>query len=314
MSPRSSATISRSASPSSAIPISARRASTSRRICSGASAPQSRLMLSPSGDTPMREHLGAKFPEHRRGDLVGGAVRAIDDDAQPVEPQPARKALLDELDVAAAGVVESLGAAELGRRPRAGSGPLARCSSILSFEFVGQLVPVAPEQLDAVVGVRVVRRRDDDADIGAQAARQHRDRRGRQRPDQHDIHAHRDETRRSAPVRACSPIAACPCRSRRDACVSPLWKHSPTAIATLSAVSGVIGSLFAVPRIPSVPNSLRVILSYPPIFWRELVRRPAAAPARDLSVARKAAPSCACLGEPHRSQDRSRFRARSARP
>ena len=43
-------------------------------------------------------------------------MRAIDDDPQAVEPQPLRKALLDELDVAAAGVVEPLGAAELGRR------------------------------------------------------------------------------------------------------------------------------------------------------------------------------------------------------
>ena len=29
-----------------------------------------------------REDLGAELPEHGRGDLVGGAVRAIDDDAQ----------------------------------------------------------------------------------------------------------------------------------------------------------------------------------------------------------------------------------------
>ncbi len=36
-----------------------------------------------------RKHLGAEFPEHGRRDLVGGAVGAIDDDPQPVEPQPA---------------------------------------------------------------------------------------------------------------------------------------------------------------------------------------------------------------------------------
>src|SRR5439155_17835452 len=40
---------------------------------------------------------------------------------------------------------------------------------------------------------------------------------------------------------------------------APLCGDSPTAIATLSAVSGVIGSLLAVPRMPSVPNSLRAI-------------------------------------------------------
>src|ERR1700729_799005 len=43
----------------------------------------------------------------------------------------------------------------------------------------------------------------------------------------------------------------------RCLCV-PLRKHSPTAIATLSAVSGVIGSTLAGPRTPSVPKSLRV--------------------------------------------------------
>ena len=41
---------------------------------------------------------------------------AIDDDPQPIEPQPFREALLDEFDIAAAGVLEPLGAAELGRR------------------------------------------------------------------------------------------------------------------------------------------------------------------------------------------------------
>src|SRR5437762_8749763 len=44
----------------------------------------------------------------------------------------------------------------------------------------------------------------------------------------------------------------------RCLCV-PLCSDSPTAIATLSAVSGVIGSLLAVPRMPSVPNNLRAI-------------------------------------------------------
>ena len=119
-------------------------------------------------------------------------MRAIDDDPHAVEPQPFRKALLDELDIAAARIVEALRAAEFARQ-RAPPGSLVEDLLDLAFEFVGQLVPVAPEQLDAVVGIGVVRGRDHDADIGAQAARQHRDRRGRQRPDQDDVHPHRDE-------------------------------------------------------------------------------------------------------------------------
>ena len=139
-----------------------------------------------------REHLGAEFPEHRRGDLIAGAMRAIDDDPHAIEPQPFGKALLDKFDVAAGRVVEPLGATELGRgRPVRGAFSQALLDP--RFELVGQLVPVAPEQLDPVIGKRVVRGGDDDADIGPEAARQHRDRRGRQWPDQHDVHPHRDK-------------------------------------------------------------------------------------------------------------------------
>ena len=148
--------------------------------------------VEPVGRHPEREDLGAQFPEHRRRDLVGGAVGAIDDDAQTVEPQPARKALLDEFDVAAAGVVEPLDPAELGRN-RAPARPAGEAGLDPLLDLVRQLVAVAAEQLDAVVAIGIVRGRDNDADIGAQAARQHRDRRGRQRPDQHHVHAHRDE-------------------------------------------------------------------------------------------------------------------------
>ena len=64
--------------------------------------------------------------------------------------------MLDELDVAAAGVIEALDPAELG-----GYGAPARslfeARFDLELEFVRQLVPVAAEQLDAIVSVRIVR-------------------------------------------------------------------------------------------------------------------------------------------------------------
>ena len=63
-----------------------------------------------------REHLGAELPQHGRRNLVGGAMRAVDDDPQPIQPQPFREALLHELDIAAAGILEPLGATELARR------------------------------------------------------------------------------------------------------------------------------------------------------------------------------------------------------
>src|SRR5216683_261973 len=117
---------------------------------------------------------------------------AVDDDTYSVEPQPARKALLDELDVAAAGVLKALDPAELGRDGAPARPLFERCLD-LQLDLVRQLVPVAAEELDAVVRIGVVRGRKHDAEIGAQAARQHGDGRGRERADQHDIHAHRDK-------------------------------------------------------------------------------------------------------------------------
>ena len=81
------------------------------------------------------------------------------------------------------------------------------------LDLVGQLVAVGAEQLDAVVVIRVVRGRDHDADIGAQRARQHGDRRGRDRAKQEHVHARRAEARHHARSRSCSRTAAYPCRA-----------------------------------------------------------------------------------------------------
>ena len=100
---------------------------------------------------------------------------------------------LDELDVAALRVIEPLGAAEAaGRRE-----PLAQAvldvRLDLGLDRVGQLVAVAGEQLDSVVGEGVVRGRDHDPEIGAQAAGEDRDRRRWHRTGENHVHAHRDE-------------------------------------------------------------------------------------------------------------------------
>ena len=47
-------------------------------------------MLKPSGATPTGIDLGAELPQHRRRDLVGGAIGAIDDDLEAVEVEAAR--------------------------------------------------------------------------------------------------------------------------------------------------------------------------------------------------------------------------------
>ena len=103
----------------------------------------------------------------------------------------------------------------------------------------------------------IVRGGDHDAEIGAQRARQHGDGRGRQRPDQHHIHAHRDETRGQ---RGLDHIARKPRILADDDAVAVLaaGEQQPGRLASLSAVSAVIGSVLAVPRMPSVPNSRRL--------------------------------------------------------
>ena len=42
-----------------------------------------------------RDDVGAKLPQRLGRDMIGGAVGAIDDDLQPVEPQPLGKGRLD---------------------------------------------------------------------------------------------------------------------------------------------------------------------------------------------------------------------------
>ena len=65
----------------------------------------------------------------------------------------------------------------------------------LLLHLVRQLVAVRSEQLDAVVFVRIVRGRDHHAEIGAHGARQHADRRRRDRAENQRVHAHRREAR-----------------------------------------------------------------------------------------------------------------------
>ena len=65
----------------------------------------------------------------------------------------------------------------------------------LALGLVGELVAVGVEQLDAVVGVGIVGGRDHDAEVGAQRAGQHGDRRRRHRPQQEHVHADGGEAR-----------------------------------------------------------------------------------------------------------------------
>ena len=134
-------------------------------------------------------HLGAQLPQRGRRPPVGGAVRAVHHDAQALQTSAAREARLAAFHVAAGGVVQPRGTADHvgSRQPVAEVGRHQRLD--LGLRLVGQLEPVRPEQLDAVVLERVVRGRDHDAEVGPQAARQQGHRRRRQRPHQRHVDA-----------------------------------------------------------------------------------------------------------------------------
>ena len=61
------------------------------------------------------DDLGAEFVEHVGRDLVGGAVRGIDDDLQAFQRQVVGEGALAELDVATLRIVEPARLAEPGR-------------------------------------------------------------------------------------------------------------------------------------------------------------------------------------------------------
>jgi len=129
----------------------------------------------------------AQFMEHVRGDMVGGAVGAIDDDLQATQVQLVREGALAKFDVTALGVVEALGAAQLVRR-HAGHGRIERR---LDFQLhaVGQLGALAGKELDAVVLVGIVRSGNDHAGRQAQRPRQVGNGRRRHGAGQHHVHA-----------------------------------------------------------------------------------------------------------------------------
>ena len=161
-----STAISRSASPSRARPRSAPSATHGggeRRR--GRVAPQPALMLRPSGwswiATTSAPAAASSGPAMRAGGPVGG----VDDDAQPVEAAAVEGG---EDVVAGRPGCPRRRAAGPGRRSAAGRAHDLALDALL--DVVGELRPAAGEQLDAVVAVRVVRRRDHRAEASRRAA------------------------------------------------------------------------------------------------------------------------------------------------
>ena len=161
-----------------------------------------------------RDDVRAELVEHRRRDVVAGAVRAVDDDAPALEVELGRETCSCRTRCSgppASSMRRALPSCADGTHASGSSITL----SIACSTLVGKLRARAGEELDPVVVERIVRRADHDAGGQAQRARQVRDRRRRQRARTD----RRRRRRRTAPPRARLPAdsrrCACPCRSAR---------------------------------------------------------------------------------------------------
>lgn len=136
-----------------------------------------------------RDDLGPGPRERLRRHPGRRAVRPVDDDLQPVQavgqhPDQVRDVLVEALVVV--GDPAHPGAGRPVPRLTGAVRPVGPLDPVL--QLVGELVPAAREELDPVVGHRVVAGREHHAQVRAERAGQVRDRRGRQHA--HPQHVH----------------------------------------------------------------------------------------------------------------------------
>ena len=160
-SPRSSTARQRSASPSNAMPPTAPRSWTTAASASRCVDPTPALMLRPSGSMPISCAAG------KTAGATGTAAPFAQSTTSPAwagEPKVSRS----HAAYSGHGAGDGLGPAALALVAA------AHRRLDLGLPLVGQLAPVAADELDAVVPVRVVRRRDDAAQRRARQPGQHR--------------------------------------------------------------------------------------------------------------------------------------------
>src|SRR4029077_19057813 len=150
------------------------------------------VYVEPVGIRSYRFDVGAQLVENMGSDVIGRAVRAVDDDLHSAKVEGGRERALAELDVAAAGVFDAAGFPEA-RRILAADGALELRLDV-HLDAVGKLAALRGKKLDAVVLIRVVRSADHDPGLQAQRPGQIGDRWGRQRSGQHHVNPRRGES------------------------------------------------------------------------------------------------------------------------
>jgi hypothetical protein len=96
------------------------------------------------------DHLGAEFVEHRRRDVVGGAVRAVDHQLEAAQVERVGEGALAELDVAAGRVLEPARLAEAVRVDA--DQRLVELGLDLGLDLVGSFLPSAEKNLMPLSG------------------------------------------------------------------------------------------------------------------------------------------------------------------
>ena len=182
--PFSSTASMRSPSPSNATPRSNAPLTTSSCSAARSVAPQPTLMLEPFGSLPIASTSAPSCSNAPRREAGVRAVRAVDRDAQAgqVRAEALEHVLRDSCRRRC----------RRGRSRRRRGAGASSSASISSSAASVSLRPVAVEELDAVVLGRVVRRRDDDAEIEPEQ----RDGRSRHDACEHGGAAGRDDAAR----------------------------------------------------------------------------------------------------------------------
>ena len=129
--------------------------------------------------------VGTELAEDVGCDVIGRAMGAVQHDSQAVQLEAIVDRGLAELDVAPGGVIDADRLAEPIRRH--GFQRLVELVLDFGLDLVGEFQPFRREELDAVILVGIVRRRDHDPGIGPERARQIGDARRGHRPQQRDI-------------------------------------------------------------------------------------------------------------------------------
>ena len=109
--------------------------------------------------------FGAELPQRRRCHLIGCPIGAIERDLQTVEAEMAGESRFCEVDIPPARILHAARATDmfgLDQRDVA-----AEQSLDLGFRRIGQFIPVGAEQLDPIVIIRIVARRNHNAEISA---------------------------------------------------------------------------------------------------------------------------------------------------